>query len=136
MDVINEPRDGIRIGIRPDAVAKVEYMAGSASCVREHGINLHAQLLRRCKERSRIKIALNGFRCAQYLASRAEWAPPIHPDDINVELGDGLHQRRTLIGVVNDRNTQIAQASNRALHRRQSEAPELLDREQARPGFK
>ena len=134
MNVIDEPRHGIRIGIRPDAVPEIENVAGTSSRIREHCISLDTKLRRRCKERRRIKIPLYGLRRAQNLAIRGQGSSPVHADHIDIKLRHGLHECRTLIGVVNDRNLKIAQGRHRALHRRQCEAPILLEGQKARPG--
>src|SRR5450759_4223838 len=92
MHVIDEPRDGVRVGVLPDAVAEIEDMTGRAARVSQHRIGLATQIRRRCKERGRIKIALHGFCRTQYAASRAERAPPINTHYVDIKFGDCLQK--------------------------------------------
>src|ERR1700733_9614662 len=102
MNLINETRHGVRIRIRPDAVPKIEYMPPRTACLSKHCIYLDTKVRRRCEERGGIQIALYRLRVAQNPAVHAERAPPIDSDDIDTELRDGLHQRRALVGVIDE----------------------------------
>lgn len=61
VDVIDEPRDRIRIGIGPDAVTEIEDMSGRVAGCLEHRIGVSTELARWCEECSGVEIALNGF---------------------------------------------------------------------------
>src|ERR1700680_3372932 len=101
MDIVDEARDGIRIRIRPDAVAEIEDVSGKGTGVGEHSVHLRSQVRWQCKERGGIKIALNGLG-AQDLPGSAERGPPVHSNHIHVELGDSLHEGGRLLCVIDD----------------------------------
>ena len=89
VDMIDEPRDGVRARLRPDAVAQVEYVARRRAPFLQHEVGMALELRRGRKQRRRIEVALHGLVGAQQPADLAERRAPVHSDHIDVQIGNG-----------------------------------------------
>src|SRR5215467_2381275 len=96
MHVIHEARHGVGVGVRPDAVAEVEDVAGTGAGLLEHRIDVAAQLERRRKERGRVEVALHGLAGAEQLAHLRQPRAPVDADDVDVEVDHRGHEGAAL----------------------------------------